>query len=49
MDELTIEQPEQEMLACEISDEMLEGAAATKNTAAYTLGACTSVVACPGG
>jgi hypothetical protein len=48
MDEITIEQAEEEILACEISDELLESAAATKDTAAYTMGFCTGLAACPG-
>jgi hypothetical protein len=48
MGENTIEQAEEEILACEISDEVLESAAATKDTAAYTMGFCTGLAACPG-
>ena len=48
MDEITIERAEEELLACEISDEVLETAAATKDTAAYTMGFCTGLAACPG-
>jgi hypothetical protein len=47
MGEITIEQAEEEILACEISDEVLESAAATKNAAAYTMGFCTGLAACP--
>jgi hypothetical protein len=48
MDEITIEQVEEGILACEISDEVLESAADTKDTAAYTMGFCTGLAACPG-
>ena len=48
MDEITIEPAEEEILACEMSDEVLESAAATKDTAAYTMGFCTGLAACPG-
>ena len=48
MDEITIERTEEEILACEISDEVLENAAVVKDTAAYTMGFCTGLAACPG-
>jgi hypothetical protein len=47
MDEIMIERAEPEILACEFSDEVLESAAATRDAAAYTMGFCTGLAACP--
>lgn len=49
MSDITNEQVDDEILAYEISDESLESAAAVKGSAAYTLGFCTGLAACPGG
>jgi hypothetical protein len=52
MNENTIglEQTEEDILTCEISDEALETAAGTgkEKAANYTLGFCTGLSACPG-
>jgi hypothetical protein len=47
MDEIMMERAEPEILACEFSDEVLESAAATRDAAAYTMGFCTGLAACP--
>ena len=45
-----LDQAEEELLTCEISDSALEAAAGkeTENSANYTLGGCTSLLNCPG-
>jgi hypothetical protein len=44
-----LEKTEEEILACEVSDEVLEIAAgAAKEKANFTLGACTGLSECPG-
>jgi len=52
MNEKTIglDQIEEEILTCEVSDEALETAAGTAKQKAgnYTLGFCTGLSACPG-
>jgi hypothetical protein len=52
MNENTIglDQTEEEILTCEVSDEALETAAGTgkEKAANYTLGFCTGLSACPG-
>lgn len=47
MNKSTIEQIEDETLNYEVSDELLETAAAAGNSGAYTLGFCTGLSACP--
>jgi hypothetical protein len=47
MSDITNEQAEDEILASEISDESLEGAAAAGHSGAYTMGFCTGLAACP--
>jgi hypothetical protein len=46
----TLDQTEEDVLTCEVSDEALEATAGTgKETAGnYTLGACTGLSVCPG-
>jgi hypothetical protein len=48
MDDIATGQTEEEIMACDISDEALESAAGTRNAAAYTMGFCTGLAACPG-
>ena len=45
-----LDQDDLELLACEVSDEALETAAGAEKqkAAAYTLGFCTGLSACPG-
>jgi hypothetical protein len=45
-----LDQTEEELLACEVSDEALETAAGNGEGIAgnYTLGACTGLSVCPG-
>jgi hypothetical protein len=45
----TIDQTEEEILTCEASDEVLEGAAeaATEKAGVYSFSFCTSVYVCP--
>lgn len=47
---LRVDQIEQDILAYDISDEVLESAAGTMNEKAghYTLGSCTGISVCPG-
>ena len=47
MNEMIIDQTEDEILNYEVSDELLETAAATAKAGAYTLGFCTGLSACP--
>jgi hypothetical protein len=47
MNDTTIDQIEQEILICEVSDEALEIAAGTENAGAYTIGDCTGLSSCP--
>ncbi len=47
MSDITTEQAEDEMFACEISDETLESASAAGHSGAYTMGFCTGLAACP--
>ena len=47
MNETTIGQIEDETLNHEVSDELLETAALTGNSGAYTLGFCTGLSECP--
>ena len=49
MGEIVTDPAEEEILVREMSDEVLEGAAATKDAAAYTMAYCTGLAACPGG
>jgi hypothetical protein len=46
-DTSSIDQIEQEILICEVSDEALEIAAGTENVGAYTIGDCTGLSSCP--
>jgi hypothetical protein len=47
MNDITIGQTEEEILAFEVSDEALEASAGTgKEKADYTLGACTGLSVC---
>jgi hypothetical protein len=48
MSDTTDERVEEEILADEITDESLEGAAAATQSGAYTMGFCTGLSACPG-
>ena len=41
------DQIEEEIVNYEISDELLEAAAAAGNAVSYTLGFCTGLAACP--
>jgi len=41
------DQTEEEILACEVSDEVLETVASTAKTAALSFSFCTSVNICP--
>jgi len=47
MSDITNEQAEDEILAEDCSDEILESAAAQGQSGAYTLGFCTGLAACP--
>jgi hypothetical protein len=47
MNDTTIDQIEQEILICEVSDEALEIAGSAENAGAYTIGDCTGLSACP--
>ena len=47
MTEITDEQVDEEILAHEITDESLEGAAVATHLGAYTMGFCTGLSACP--
>ena len=42
-----IDQKEEEVLSFEVSDEVLESAAATDMATPFTLGNCTGVTTCP--
>jgi hypothetical protein len=42
-----LDQKEEETLSFEISDEVLESAAATEMATPFTLGSCTGVSVCP--
>jgi len=42
-----MDQKEEEILSFEISDEVLESAAATEMTSPYTIALCTGVLVCP--
>jgi hypothetical protein len=42
-----LDQKEAEILSFEVSDEVLEGAAATETAANFTLGDCTALSVCP--
>jgi hypothetical protein len=44
----SLDQTEEEILNYEVSDESLETAAVGGNKAAYTMGFCTGLSACPG-
>ena len=50
MTEISNEQIEKEILACEVCDEALEAAAGTARgkAASYTLAACSGLSVCPG-
>jgi len=49
MNDTTIDQTEEDILTCEVSDEALETAAGTGNEKAnFTLGACTGLSVCGG-
>lgn len=48
MNDITIDQTEEEILAFDVSDEALESAAAIGEKANFTLGACTGLSVCPG-
>jgi hypothetical protein len=43
-----LDQNEEEILTCDISDEALERAAGTDKSANYTLGGCSGLSVCPG-
>lgn len=45
-----LDQTEEELLTCDVSDSALEAAAGKENESAanYSLGACTSLLNCPG-
>jgi hypothetical protein len=47
---LELGESQEDMLACDVSDEALEsaGGADQKTAANYTLGACTGISVCPG-
>jgi hypothetical protein len=47
MNDITIQQTEEEILTCEVSDEALETAAGKDKAANFTLGACTALSVCP--
>lgn len=47
MNDTTIDQIEQAILTCEVSDEALEIAAGMENAGAYTIGDCTGLSSCP--
>jgi hypothetical protein len=47
MNEITIQQTDEEILAYEVSDEALETAAGKEKNANFTLGACTALSVCP--
>ena len=42
-----MDQNEEEVLSFEVSDEVLEGAAASEMATPFTLGSCTGVSVCP--
>jgi hypothetical protein len=42
-----LDHKEEEILSFEVSDEVLESAAATEAAAPYTLGSCTGLSVCP--
>ena len=43
-----MDQKEEEILSFEVSDEVLESAAATEMATPYTLAPCTGLLVCPG-
>ena len=47
MSDITDERVEEEILAHEITDESLEGAAVPTHVGGYTMGFCTGLSACP--
>jgi hypothetical protein len=47
MNDIPIDQIEQDILNCDVSDEALEIAAGTEYAGVYTIGDCTGLSSCP--